>query len=124
MPQSLRAGWASAASLDARAIEIDYAGGTMKAADRVLRRGEFITLDGSTGEVIAGRVPTVRARDVGFLPQFHEMGRQERRLGVRANADTPQRRPCRDANSAPKASVCAALSICFSDLSGSMQYAR
>jgi len=43
------------------ALEIDYVGGALKSANRVIRRGEYITLDGSTGEVMAGRVPTVKA---------------------------------------------------------------
>lgn len=71
------------------AIEIDYAGGAMKAADRVLRRGEFITLDGSTGEVIAGQVPTVQPEMSDYFRTFMRWADQERKLGVRANADTP-----------------------------------
>ncbi len=71
------------------AIEIDYAGGAMKAADRVLRRGEFITLDGSTGEVIAGQVATVQPEMSDFFRTFMKWADQERTLGVRANADTP-----------------------------------
>ena len=71
------------------AIEIDYAEGAMKVADRVLRRGEFITLDGSTGEVIAGRVPTVQPEMSEQFRTFMKWADQERTLGVRANADTP-----------------------------------
>ena len=71
------------------AIEIDYAAGAMKVADRVIRRGEFITLDGATGEVIAGRVPTVQPEMSDFFRTFMKWADQERTLGVRANADTP-----------------------------------
>jgi pyruvate,orthophosphate dikinase len=71
------------------ALDIDYAGGAMKAADRVLRRGEFITLDGSTGEVIAGQVPTVQPEMSDNFRTFMKWADQERKLGVRANADTP-----------------------------------
>jgi pyruvate,orthophosphate dikinase len=71
------------------ALEIDYAAGALKVGDRVIRRGEYITLDGSTGEVIAGRVPTVKPEMSDFFRKFMKWADQERRLGVRANADTP-----------------------------------
>ncbi len=71
------------------ALEIDYAEGAMKVADRVIRRGEFITLDGSTGEVIAGQVATVQPEMSDFFRTFMKWADQERTLGVRANADTP-----------------------------------
>ena len=71
------------------AVEIDYAAGTMQANGRTLRRGEFITLDGSTGEVIAGRVATVEPEMSDFFRTFMKWADQERKLGVRANADTP-----------------------------------
>ena len=71
------------------ALEIDYAGGALKVGDRVIRRGEYITLDGSTGEVMAGRVPTVKAEMSDQFRKFMRWADQERDLGVRANADTP-----------------------------------
>jgi pyruvate, orthophosphate dikinase len=71
------------------ALEIDYTAGALKVGDRVIRRGEYITLDGSTGEVIAGRVPTVKPEMSDFFRKFMKWADQERRLGVRANADTP-----------------------------------
>jgi pyruvate, orthophosphate dikinase len=71
------------------ALEIDYAGGALKVGDRVIRRGEYITLDGSTGEVMAGRVPTVKAEMSDQFRKFMKWADQERDLGVRANADTP-----------------------------------
>jgi pyruvate, orthophosphate dikinase len=71
------------------ALEIDYAAGAMKVGDRVIHRDEYITLDGATGEVIAGRVPTVQPEMSDFFRKFMKWADQERRLGVRANADTP-----------------------------------
>jgi pyruvate, orthophosphate dikinase len=71
------------------ALEIDYAGGALKVGDRVIKRGEYITLDGSTGEVMAGRVPTVKAEMSDHFRKFMRWADQERSLGVRANADTP-----------------------------------
>src|SRR5271169_4018130 len=71
------------------ALEIDYAGGALKVGDRVIRRGEYITLDGSTGEVMAGRVPTVKSEMSDHFRKFMKWADHERDLGVRANADTP-----------------------------------
>jgi len=70
-------------------IEIDYGRGAMKIGDRVIERGEYITLDGGTGEVIAGRVPTVPPEESDYFRKFMKWADQERTLGVRANADTP-----------------------------------
>jgi pyruvate, orthophosphate dikinase len=71
------------------ALDVDYAGGTLTAGGQVIRRGEYLTLDGSSGEVILGRVPTVRPEMPPYFKKFMSWADQERRLGVRANADTP-----------------------------------
>jgi pyruvate,orthophosphate dikinase len=71
------------------ALEIDYAAGTMSANGHVVRRGEYITLDGSAGEVIEGRVPTVDPEMPPFFKKFLSWADDVRKLGVRANADTP-----------------------------------
>ncbi len=71
------------------ALEIDYHAGTMTAGGVTIRRGEYITLDGSAGEVIEGRVPTVDPEIPAFLEKFMGWADKERKLGVRANADTP-----------------------------------
>ncbi len=70
-------------------LTIDYAAGTVSARGRVVRRGEYLTLDGSTGEVIVGRVPTTQAELSPAFRKFMGWADQERRMGVRANADTP-----------------------------------
>jgi pyruvate, orthophosphate dikinase len=71
------------------ALQINYAAGTLSANGRVVHRGEYITLDGSAGEVIFGRVPTVKPEMPSFLKKFMSWADRERRLGVWANADTP-----------------------------------
>ncbi len=71
------------------ALEINYAAGTLSANGYVVRRGEYITLDGSAGEVILGRVPTVQPEIPPYLKKFMSWADKERRLGVWANADTP-----------------------------------
>ncbi len=71
------------------ALEIDYHAGKMKAGDTIVNRGEFLTLDGTAGEVILGRVPTVDSEMSSFFTRFMSWADTERTLGVRANADTP-----------------------------------
>jgi pyruvate,orthophosphate dikinase len=70
-------------------IRIDYAAGHMTVRDRRIRAGERITLDGATGEVFIGEVPTIQpvlsrefATLMGWADGF-------RRLKVRTNAETP-----------------------------------
>ncbi|HYA36507.1 MAG TPA: pyruvate, phosphate dikinase [Candidatus Binataceae bacterium] len=70
-------------------LEIDYRGGRLSANGTSLSRGEYITLDGTAGEVIAGRVATVRAEMSPAFKKFLSWADKERKLGVRANADTP-----------------------------------
>lgn len=56
---------------------------------RIFREGDWLTLDGSSGEVIVGQVPTVVATLDQTFQKFMKWVDQIRRLGVRANADTP-----------------------------------
>jgi pyruvate, orthophosphate dikinase len=70
-------------------LSIDYAAGTMAANGRVVRRGDYLTLDGSSGEVISGKVPTIEATMSPAFKKFMSWADAERKLGVRANADTP-----------------------------------
>jgi len=71
------------------ALGIDYGAGTLAANGRVLHRDDYLTLDGSSGEVIAGKVPTVQPEMSPAFLKFMSWADAERRLGVRANADTP-----------------------------------
>ncbi|HUA32479.1 MAG TPA: pyruvate, phosphate dikinase [Candidatus Binataceae bacterium] len=71
------------------ALDIDYSAGTMSANGVTIHRGEYITLDGTAGEVIEGRVPTVDPEMPSYFEKFMGWADKERRLGVRANADTP-----------------------------------
>ena len=73
-----------------RGATVDAAAGEMTVGDVVIRAGDTITVDGATGEVFLGSLPLLPA-DVG--PHFERIGTfadARRRLGVRANADTPE----------------------------------
>src|SRR6266498_3088263 len=74
----------------ANSIDIDYSQQQLSVDGTVVTKGEWITVDGSTGRVFLGQVPTVQPT---LGPEFHElMGWADkfRRLRVRANADTPR----------------------------------
>ncbi|MFN2492597.1 MAG: pyruvate, phosphate dikinase [Pyrinomonadaceae bacterium] len=74
----------------AQDLDIDYSQQQFTVDGTVVTKGEWITVDGSTGRVFLGQVPTVQPT---LGPEFHElMGWADkfRRLRVRANADTPR----------------------------------
>ena len=60
-----------------------------KAGDLLVKEGDFITLNGTTGEVILGEVPLVQPQLSSSFKQLLAWADHTRRLGVRANADTP-----------------------------------
>ncbi|TAN63142.1 MAG: pyruvate, phosphate dikinase, partial [Magnetospirillum sp.] len=70
-------------------IRVDYAAKTIKVAGQVVKEGEIITLDGSTGEVFIGAVPTIQPEMTGDFGTLMEWVDTIRTLKVRANAETP-----------------------------------
>jgi len=72
------------------AARIHYADDEMFIGERRVARGDWITIDGTTGEVFAGKVPTVTAKLSGDFDTIMGWADRLRRLGVRTNADTPQ----------------------------------
>ncbi len=73
----------------AAGIGVDYREQSLSAGGRTLRAGEWITIDGSTGEVFAGRVATIAPTLSGDFGVLLGWADEVRRLGVRANAETP-----------------------------------
>jgi len=71
------------------AIEIDVRGRTAKIGETTLQEGDVITIDGTTGNVYAGRIPTVEAQFFGELATLLAWADEVARLEVMANADTP-----------------------------------
>ncbi|ARJ65239.1 pyruvate, phosphate dikinase [Magnetospirillum sp. ME-1] len=70
-------------------IRVDYAAKTLKVAGKVVKEGETITLDGSTGEVFIGAVATIQPELTGDFGTLMEWVDTIRTLKVRANAETP-----------------------------------
>ena len=73
----------------ASGLRIDYEAGTMTALGVVVRRGETITLDGSTGRVFRGPIATSKPILSGDFATILEWADALRRMKVRANAETP-----------------------------------
>ncbi len=71
------------------AIEIDETANSFRAGDRVIKEGDKITIDGSTGEVIAGEVPLIEPELTGEFADLLRWADEFRRLKVLVNADTP-----------------------------------
>jgi pyruvate,orthophosphate dikinase len=88
------------------ALNIDYATASMEVNGRVIKEGDFISIDGTTGEVLEGQIPTSSSEIVQVLiekkiaPQDSLLYQQFAKLmswadevadlGVRTNADTPR----------------------------------
>ena len=70
-------------------LRVDYAAKTLASKGTTVKAGETITIDGSTGEVMLGTVPTVQPELSGDFATLMEWADKARRIGVRANADTP-----------------------------------
>ena len=70
-------------------LRIDYATGTMTVRNTLVRAGEMITLNGSTGEVILGEVPTIEPTLSGDFGTLMKWADELRTLKVRTNAETP-----------------------------------
>ncbi|MFM9145128.1 MAG: putative PEP-binding protein [Phycisphaerales bacterium] len=87
-------------------IAIDYHAGTMTCGGRTMREGDFLSINGTTGEVIEGQLGTADSelkqvlvagslkpsesqvfKDFDFVMKLAD---RHRRLGVRTNADTPE----------------------------------
>jgi pyruvate,orthophosphate dikinase len=72
------------------AIDVDESTNRFMVSGRVIREGDFISLNGSTGEVILGQVPLIAPKMTGAFGTLMSWGDAMRRLKVRANADTPR----------------------------------
>ena len=73
----------------AGSLRVDYAAGTMSVGGQTFKKGDHITVDGSTGQVLAGKVDMIEPQLSGEFSTLIGWADKVRRLGVRANADTP-----------------------------------
>ena len=73
----------------AGALNIDYKARTVEVDGVVLKEGDFISLNGSTGEVYKGKVETKAAELSGDFAELMQLADKYTKLQVRTNADTP-----------------------------------
>ena len=88
---------------------------TMTAGGVTLNEGDIITIDGSTGQVIQGKVPMRQPELTGDFATLMGWAAKLRRMKIRANADTPKRRRRKHASSGRMASGFAAPEHMFFD---------
>ena len=68
---------------------VDYKARTVTIDDKVLREGDFISINGSTGEIYEGQVETKAAEMDADFRKLMELANKHSKLAVRTNADTP-----------------------------------
>ena len=73
----------------AGSLRVDYRTQTLTAGGTVLKKGDILTIDGATGQVLAGRVPMLEPVLAGEFATVMKWADELRSLKVRANADTP-----------------------------------
>ena len=71
-------------------IKIDYKTRTIEMSGKVYKEGDWISLNGSTGEVYEGQVNTVDADLSGDFAKVMELAEKYTKMDVRTNADTPK----------------------------------
>ena len=70
-------------------INIDYENKLFKSGDHEVREGDVITIDGGSGKVMLGKIPTVKPDISGDFSKLMSWADQFRKLKVRTNSETP-----------------------------------
>ena len=71
-------------------IEIDYENKIFKTKQNIIKEGDLVTIDGSTGRIILGEVKTVKPEISGDFSKIMKWADNYRKLKVRTNSETPQ----------------------------------
>ncbi len=70
-------------------VRVDYGRGLMTVGNRTFKAGDVITIDGSLGQVLAGKMPMIEPELSGEFGTLMGWADEVRKLKVRTNADTP-----------------------------------
>ena len=70
-------------------LQVDYTAKTLTAGNDVIKEGNIITIDGSSGEVMKGLIPTIQPEMSGDFARLMGWVDESRTMGVRTNADMP-----------------------------------
>lgn len=71
-------------------IKVDFAKKTFKVGNTELKEGDWISLNGSTGEVFIGQAPLIEPQVTGNFAKLMKWADKYRQMGIRTNADTPE----------------------------------
>ncbi len=82
-------GWGKPCVVGCEAVRIDEKAGTITVAGKTIQAGEYLTINGTNGDVMLGQVPTVPPTISGSFAEFMSWADEFRTLKVRANADAP-----------------------------------
>lgn len=82
-------GWGKCCIVGCEKLNIDYVKGQFGVGDRIIRNGEEITLNGSTGEVFAGALKLIKPELPNAFKTLMSWTDEIREIKVRTNADTP-----------------------------------
>ena len=82
-------GMGKACVAGAKDLDVDIEARHFRCDSRLVKEGDWITVDGSTGRVLLGKVPLVSPELTGDFERLMTWADEARRLRVRANADTP-----------------------------------
>jgi pyruvate,orthophosphate dikinase len=83
-------GWGKCCIVGAEKIDIDSEQKRMSSNGRVVKEGEWITLDGGDGSVYTGEIALIRPEPPKAYETIMKWADSVREIGVRANADTPK----------------------------------
>ncbi|MBX3388327.1 MAG: pyruvate, phosphate dikinase [Phycisphaeraceae bacterium] len=83
-------GWGKCCVVGAGELQIDAAQGVVKVGGKVYTRDSVFSIDGSSGEVLSGSVPSVEPKMSGDFATVMRWADKYRTIGVRTNADTPE----------------------------------
>ncbi len=82
-------GWGKPCVVGCEAVKIDEANQKITIAGNTVKAGEFVTINGTTGDVMIGKVPTVPPSMTGDFATLMKWADKHRKLKIRTNADSP-----------------------------------
>ena len=71
-------------------LKIDYEAKNCQANGRTINEGDLITVDGSSGTIFIGKVPTIEPKITEDFKTILKWAQKTKNIGIRANADTPE----------------------------------
>ena len=82
-------GWGKPCVVGCEAVRIDEKNGQITVAGQVVKAGDYLTINGTTGDVMIGQVPTIDPTMTGDFATLMTWADKGRKLKIRTNADTP-----------------------------------